>query len=169
MNDTKHLSGDAAIEKVRSLLKHFRSTMMVTIGTNGSVHARPMGIQGDSEKFGGTLWFFTDKNSGKIQEVSSGPTSLVFQSDSASAYLHLVGKATEVEDKSKMKELFTPLLKTWFPQGLDDPRLTLIRFDADHGDFWDSPGGLLQVLAAFTKAMVTGTPGQGGELGDLRL
>ena len=54
-------------------------------------------------------------------------------------------------------------------QGLDDPRMTMIRFDADHGDYWDSPGGMLQVLAAFTKAIVTGTRGQGGEMGEVKL
>lgn len=68
-----------------------------------------------------------------------------------------------------MKDLFTPLLKTWFPKGLDDPRMTLIRFEADHGDFWDSPGGMLQVLGAFTKAVLTGQRGQGGEMGEVRL
>jgi len=46
--------------------------------------------------------------------------------------------------------------------------MTLIRFDADRGDFRDSPGGPLQVLADFTRAVVTGTPGQGAEMGEVK-
>lgn len=58
--ESQHLSGDAALTKVRELLKHFRSTMMVTT-VNGIPHSRPMGMQGDAEKFEGELWFFSDK------------------------------------------------------------------------------------------------------------
>jgi general stress protein 26 len=166
--DTEHLTGEKGLEKVRQLLKHFRSTMMIT--GNGSIHSRPMGLQGDPAKFDGVLWFFTDRTSPKALEISKDPaTSLVFQSDSDSAYMHLFGEAALTDDRAKMEELYTPLIKTWFPKGLDDPRLTLIRFRADHGNFWDSPGGMLQVLAAFTKSVVTGTPGKGGESGDVKL
>ncbi|HUQ91780.1 MAG TPA: pyridoxamine 5'-phosphate oxidase family protein, partial [Bryobacteraceae bacterium] len=148
--ETLHLSGDDARTKVRQLLKHFRSAMMIT-GSNGSLHSRPMGLQGDSDEFDGVLWFFTDRDCRKVVEIIKNPSvSLLFQSDSDSAYMHLFGTAAVVDDRAKMKELYTPLLRTWFPKGLDDPRMTLIRFEADRGDFWDSPGGMLQVLAAFT-------------------
>ena len=167
--ESQRLSGDEALTKVRGLLKHFRSTMMVTT-VNGKLHARPMGMQGDAAEFDGVLWFFTDRESGKVEEIESEQSvSLIFQSDSDSAYMHLFGKASVINDLAKKKELYTPLLRTWFPEGLNDPRMTMIRFDADHGDYWDSPGGMLQVLAAFTKAIVTGTRGQGGEMGEVKL
>jgi len=129
-----------------------------------------MGVQGDTAEFIGTLWFFPDRDSRKVRELELDPNmSLIFQNDGESAYMHLFGQARVVEDKKKMKDLYNPLLKTWFPQGLDDPRMTLIRFEADHGDFWDSPGGTLQVLGAFTKAVLTGQRGQGGEMGEVEL
>ena len=167
--ETQHLSGDEALLKVRHLLKSFRNVMMITTA-DGFPHSRPMGIQGKVEDFAGVLWFFTDRTSRKVEEIKTSPAlSLVFQNDADSAFMHLLGRATVVDDRAKMKELYTPLLKTWFPKGAEDPRMTLIRFDADHGDFWDSPGGMLQVLAAFTKAVVTGTPGQGAEMGEVKL
>jgi general stress protein 26 len=167
--DTQHLSGDEALEKVRQLLKHFRNAMMIT-SADGRPHSRPMGLQGKADEFEGQLWFFTDRTSRTVEEIETeSAVSLTFQNDGASAYMHLFGRAMIVDDRSKMKERFTPLLKTWFPKGLEDPRLTLIRFDTDHGNFWDSSGGMLQVLGAFTKAIVTGTRGQGGEMGDVKL
>lgn len=168
--ETLHLQGEEALEKVRSLLKEFRSTMMITHTPGGGIHSRPMGLQGEAKNFYGTLWFFTDRNCRKMEEIRANPAvSLVFQSDGDSAYMHLYGRAQQVDDLNKMKELYTPLIKTWFPEGLEDPRLTLIRFDAERGNFWDSPGGMLQVLGAFTKAMVTGQRAQGGEMGEVRL
>jgi general stress protein 26 len=165
------LTGDSAIEKVRALLPAFRSAMLITHPIEGTdPHARPMGLVGDPTTFGGALWFFSDDRSRKVEEIARRPrASLVLQSDDASRYLHFVGHAAVVEDRVRMRELYTPLLRTWFPDGLDDPHLTLIRFDAERAEFWDSPGGMLQVLAAFTKAVVTGRPGQGGEIGTLEL
>lgn len=170
LTDDNVFNGDDAVKKVRSLLDGFRCTMMVTVAPNGDVHARPMGLQADAPDFEGTLWFFTSERSRKAHEVSEGAkVSLVFQNDDQSRYLQLNGEATVVRDQAKMRELYSPLLKTWFPDGLDDPDLTLIRFDAHEGCFWDSPGGFTQVLGAFVKSVVTGRPGTGGGVGRVDL
>jgi general stress protein 26 len=58
---------------------------------------------------------------------------------------------------------------TWFPEGLDDPHLILMRIDVTSGAFWESPGGMLQVLTAFTKSVVTGTPGRSSRAGTMDL
>ena len=59
-----------------------------------------------------------------------------------------------------MRDLYTSSLRTWFPEGLDDPHLTLIRFDAEAGVYWESPGGVLQLAFAYATAIVTRKPGQ---------
>lgn len=165
----EHFSGTEAVEKVRALLKHFRCTMMVT-RKGADLHSRPMTLLGDAEDFDDTLWFFTDNRSGKLDEIAGGqPVWLLFQSDDKSAYLELAGRASEIEDRKRMAEFYTPLMKTWFPDGLEDPHLGMLRFDAESGRFWESPGGMLQVLAAFTKSALTGTPGKAGNTGSLSL
>lgn len=168
-NERKQLEGDEALGEVRSLLGKFRSAMLTTIGSEGCF-TRPMGVQGKPENFYGTLWFFTDRRSGKVKQIQRGDrTVLVFQNDAEDTFLQLNGTASIVHDIDRMKELFNPFIKTWFPDGLDDPNLTLIRFEASNGQYWTSTAGMLQVLAAFTKAVVTGRPGQGGEMGDVKL
>jgi general stress protein 26 len=137
--------------------------------TVGDIHVRPLALQGDLSTFGGVLWFFVDERSRKVQESAAGaPVSLICQSDEQSSYLHLTGRATVVHDLPKMRELYSPILKTWFPEGLDDPHLALIKFEANGGAYWDSPGGMLQVAAAFATSVVTGTPSKGGEAGEFR-
>src|SRR5262245_15999088 len=165
----QHLAGDSAIVKARQLLPSFRTAMLVTRGSeSGELHMRPRALQGDLSTFGGTLWFFTDDRSEKIREIEKEPrVSLVFQSDPDSRYLQLSGSASTVTDRAKMRELYTTSLRTWFPAGLEDPNLMLIRIDVTSGTFWETPGGIVQVLAAFTKSVVTGTPGKSGRAGTM--
>lgn len=168
-NQRKQLDGDEALNEVRSLLPKFRCAMLTTIGEDGCF-TRPMGVQGKPEEFHGTFWFFTDRRSAKARQIERGDrTLLVFQNDAEDTYLQLNGSASIVRDTDRMKELFNPFIKTWFPDGLDDPNLTLIRFEALNGQYWTSAAGMLQVLAAFTKAVITGRPGMGGEMGDVTL
>jgi general stress protein 26 len=166
-----HLDGEKALLKTRSLLSGFRTAMLVTKPEDtAELHMRPMALLGDLSVFGGSLWFFTDDRSRKVQEIQRNPSvSLAFQHDDNSQYLQLSGTATTQTDRVKMRELFTPLVKTWFPDGLDDPHLTLLRVDVTGGVYWDSPGGVLRVLAAFTKAVVTGTPSKAGTVGTMDL
>ena len=55
--------------------------------------------------------------------------------------LHLTGTATVSVDKAKIKELWEPVLKTWFTGGLDDPRIRVIRVSVDGGYYWDNKHG----------------------------
>jgi general stress protein 26 len=165
------LTGDDAVARVRDLLPSFRSAMLVTHAMDGAdPHARPMGLVGDAAAFDGSLWFFSDERSRKIAEIARQPrASLVLQSDRDHAYLHALGWASVVDDRARMRELYTPILRTWFPEGLEDPHLTLIRFDVERAEYWDSPGATLQVFGAFTRAFVIGQPARGGEQGTLEL
>lgn len=167
-NGNLHLSGEAALTKVRVLLKRFRSAMMITSGGD-TIHSRPMALHCDPNKFDGVLWFFTDRYSRTAHEVNANSAvSLLFQNDGDSTYMHLYGHALIWNDQPKMRELFTPVLRPWFPDGVDDPRMTLIRFEAANGSFWDCPSGLLRVFAAFTKSLVSGAA-IGSEKGEVEL
>jgi general stress protein 26 len=166
----EQLSGNEAVQRVQGLLEHFRSAMMMTTSASGELHVRPMALRGKASDFDGVMWFLADDRSRAVEEIGAGaPLQLVFQSDDDSAYLHLAGTGKVLWDRGKIEELFSPLFKTWFPEGPTDPHVALIRFDVDRGSFWESPGGFLRVLAAFTKSVVTGREGKGAEIGDVTL
>ena len=40
-----------------------------------------------------------------------------------------------------IKELWEPILKTWFTEGIDDPRITAIRVTPTDGYYWDTKHG----------------------------
>jgi general stress protein 26 len=164
------VTGADALDKLRQLLANFPIATMVTVEPNGAITARPIGVVGDHAAFEGQLWFITDKRSRKVRAINAGAvTFLIFEDHDKGAYLHLTGQAHVVEDRARLEELYTPVQRTWFPEGLDDPHMTLVRFDATQGEYWDQHNGMLRLLAAFTKAVVTGSPGSSGNTGTARL
>ena len=167
IDEKEVLTGPDARTKIGELLKGFPIAFMVTI-SNGEVTARPIGVVGGigDGAFEGTLWFITDRRSHKVAAIESGAlTTLLFQNDKEGNYLQLTGRATVVEDRVKLQEMYTNLQRTWFPKGLDDPDITLLRFDADGGCFWDSHDSYLRLAVAFAKSIITGEPGKSGNAG----
>lgn len=163
------LTGDEALEKIRALLKQFPIAFMVTV-IDEALTARPIGVVGDHAAFDGTLWFITDKRSRKVAAIEGGAmTTLLFQNDKEGAYLHLSGRASVVDDRKKLEELYTTLQRTWFPKGLDDPDIILVRFDAEEASYWDSHDSYVRLAVAFAKSIVTGSPGKSGNAGIARL
>jgi general stress protein 26 len=169
IDEKERLDGDAALAKLRELLKDFPIAFMVTVD-NGALTARPIGVVGDHAAFDGSLWFITDKRSHKVDAIEHGAvTALLFQNDKNGAYLHLSGRAFVVEDRARLEQLYTTLQRTWFPKGLDDPDITLVRFDANEGNYWDSHDSMARLALAFAKSIVTGQPGKSGNAGVARL
>jgi general stress protein 26 len=159
------LTGEDALTKIRELLKQFPIAFMVTAQDN-TIVARPIGVVGDHAEFDGSLWFITDRRSRKVQAIQGGATTaLLFQNDREGAYLHLTGRAVVVEDAERLKKLYTPVQRTWFPDGLDDPHMTLLRFDASRGNYWDGHASVLRLAFALAKSVMTGTPGASGNAG----
>jgi len=159
------LTGEDALTKIRELLKQFPVAFMVTV-RGPEVAARPIGIVGDHGAFDGSLWFITDRRSRKVQAIQSGATTaLLFQNDREGAYLHLTGQASVVENPEKLREFYTPVQRAWFPDGVDDPHITLLRFDATTASYWDGHASILRLAAAFAKSVLTGAPGTSGHAG----
>ncbi|HWI19852.1 MAG TPA: pyridoxamine 5'-phosphate oxidase family protein [Vicinamibacterales bacterium] len=165
IDEKENLKGEEALNKIRELLKELPIAFMVTI-EGPEIVARPIGVVGDHGAFDGTLWFITDRRSRKVRAIERGAiTELLFQNDKAGTYLHLSGHARVVEDPPKLRELYTPLQRTWFPDGPDDPNMLLVRFDATAANYWDGHASQLRLAAAFAKSLVTGTPGASGHAG----
>jgi general stress protein 26 len=73
------------------------------------------------------------------------------------------GTATEGFDRARAEQLWNPLLKAWFPDGLDTSGLTLIKVHASSAEYWDSPNSTVVNLLDYARAAVTGRPPAAGE------
>lgn len=143
------------IKKIGSLISGIRIAMMTTVGETGHLHSRPMAVQ--DMDFDGEFWFFTSHNSGKVDSIELDQhVNLAFVKESDNKYVSIAGRAQVVNDRTKIKELWTPLMKTWFPKGVDDPDLCLIRVSAESAEYWDSPSSTIVHVYGLAKAIVTG-------------
>ncbi len=61
------------------------------------------------------------------------------------------------------EEDIRPVYKAWFPKGLEDPDLTLMKVTAEKAEYWDSPNGTVVHLLGLVKALATGHRAEIGE------
>ena len=155
-------SRNKSIRKLASLIKDIRFAMLTTVCPDGTLRSRPMATPQD--EFDGTLWFFTPADSAKVHEIEDDQhVNVSFADPDHNNYVSVSGRASLVRDKARMKELWNPFYKAWFPKGLDDPKIALLRIVVEQAEYWDSPDSKLVQLAGFIKASVTGKPAKGGE------
>ncbi len=148
-------------------IKDVRIAMMTTDEGDGVLRSRPMYTQ--QPEFDGDIWFFTRDDSAKTDEVAKDKqVNLSYASEKKDLYVSVSGTAQVVHDRAKAEELWSPPLKAWFPDGLDDPHLALLRVRATQAEYWDAPNGVAQLLE-ITRAIVQGETAQPGENKKLEL
>lgn len=157
------------VKKLIEMVKGARICMLLTNEQNAeNLSGRPMGINKIDDD--GTMWFFTKASSEKVYEIQkSKNVSIAITNESSNNYLMIHGTATLVSDKSKMKELWGSIMKAWFPLGLDDPDMTLIKVIPSEVNYWDSSSSKMVVLFNMLKAIVTGKEYAEGEHGIINL
>jgi general stress protein 26 len=139
-HNLENLSGAKAIKKMADLIKEAQTCFFCTNLKSGEVDARPMSVLQVDEQ--GNLWFMSASDSHKNAELQTDSSvRLFFQGSPHSEFLHLEGTATVSRDKAKIHELWKFVLKTWFTEGEDDPRITVIKVAPSHGYYWDTKHG----------------------------
>jgi general stress protein 26 len=124
------------IEHLAELIKGIRIAMMTTVCKDGSLCSRPMAAQ--EPPFDGGLWFFKKADSAKVGEVEEeGQVSLTYENSLESVYVSLSGRATLVQDRQQIEKLWRDDLMMWFPKGVRDPEIALLRVDVDKWTYWD--------------------------------
>lgn len=137
----QNLNGAPAIKKIQDLVEKADTCFFCTaVPTGESSGARPMSVQQvDAD---GNLWFLSADDSHKNLELVEDPTvKLFFQGSAHSDFMELNGVANVSRDKSKIRELWNPVIKTWFTEGEDDPRITVIKVTPIDGYYWDTKHG----------------------------
>lgn len=151
------------VEKIRDLIKEIDFCMLTTVDEAGKLHSRPMSTNGQVE-FDGDLWFFTSDKSHKVDEVEARPqVNVAFADPAHQNYVSLAGRAELVKDRAKIKALWQPHLKAWFPDGPDQSDVALLKVHVDHAEYWDSPSSTVAHVVGLAKSLLTGQPKDVGE------
>jgi len=118
----------------------------------------------------GSLWFFTNEYSGKVEEISDKNEVLVcYASTSENSYVTINGIASLNDERSKIEELWNPSMKAWFPKGLDDKKILLIKVDPYEAEYWEGSASKIVVAFNIAKSLATGKRYDQGEHGKINL
>lgn len=150
----KHLQDEEALKKFRKLVEDIRVCMFITNNQEND-HTRPMStIEVDED---GKLWFFTDVRSIKVEEVNNEHTvHLVYAHPGKESYLDVWGSANVNTDRQLIKDKWSPIVKAWFPDGVDDPNLALLQVMPRNVYYWDAETGKMVAFLKIAASAITG-------------
>lgn len=150
MDHSKHHKNDA--ELLQEKIKNIRVAMLTTLELDGSLHSRPMIAQ--EAEFDGNLWFFTHASASKVNDVQHHQqVNLNYARPDGTVFVSVSGTAQLLRDRKKVKALWQPICKTWFPDGEDDPNLALLKVHVERAEYWEWPSGKSGLLYSVFRGL----------------
>lgn len=142
-------------DRLNDLLAGFETAMLVTRTPEGELRSRPLAVA--QIEADGTLWFLTQRDSAKVDEImEERQVNVAMQSNLK--FVSISGIATAVENRRKVNEIWNEAWRHWFPDGKEDPFLLLLRVDGRTGEYWDNSGSSgIKYLIEAGKAYLAGT------------
>ena len=133
-----------------------------------SSHMQPM--TAFSEPDLGSIWFFVRRDNDLVRSlVQGGKAMFNLVSRDRDFWAHLSGTVTEQHDGARIDKYWSPVVAAWFPEGKDDPELTLLRFDADDAEVWRSNKGPIRFALEVARGNLTESEPNLGEHARLNL
>jgi len=111
--------------------------MMLGIEGERDGATQPMTAQfDDGDRAAGRLWFFTANDHDLTRALGqSGRAIAAYSSKGHGLFASLRGTLAVDNDRATINRLWNPVVANWY-EGKDDPKLVLLRFEADDAKIW---------------------------------
>jgi len=117
--------------------KALKSDMTLMLGLDGveDGHARPMTAQVEGDR--GPIWFFTSKDTDLVQKLGKSDRAIAtFTSKGHDLFATVHGRLSLDNDRAVIDRLWNHFVAAWYEHGKDDPKLALVRLDAERAEIW---------------------------------
>ena len=159
------------IQDLYALIEGIEIAMFTTRRSDGALVSRPMATQ-DREP-GTDLWFVTDIESDKIDDLIADPNvNVSYYNVKSWEWVSVSGVVTVSQDREMIRRLYKPDWKAWFGDegasrdgGPNDPRFALLLVDARSVVYGKRNKPKPLALFEVVKGMVTG---QAPDVADVR-
>lgn len=132
--------------------KALGSDMTMMLGLDGveDGHARPMTAQVENDR--SPIWFFTSRDNALVQALGNGSAGgasgrnraiATFTSKGHDVFAALHGCLSVDTDRANVDRLWNRFVAAWFEGGKEDPKLALLRLDADKAEIWENGSSLV--------------------------
>ena len=116
--------------------KALKSDRTLMLGLDGveDGHARPMTAQFENDR--SPLWFFTSTDSNLVANLGKGHRAIAaFVGKGHDLWASIRGNLVLDNDRAVIERLWNPFVAAWY-EGKDDPKITLLRLDAETAEIW---------------------------------
>lgn len=149
--------------ELRSLAERIedsRTVMLTMCDEQGQLTSQPMTvIEMDGA---GCLWMLVSKSGQTARMAPEGrgldTVNLAFSDESRSTFTSITARATLSEDRQRKQDLWSVMARPWFPQGVDDPDLAVLRLEPVKAEIWDGPDSTVLRMIAMAASVVVGKP-----------
>jgi general stress protein 26 len=107
------------------------------------------------ERADNRLWFFTYKDTELAEAAAGGVQAAFLFQDGRHLYASIAGELRTDYDRERMNRFWNAAVAAWYPEGKDDPRLTLLRLDARDAEVWIQTAGPARFAFEIAKANAT--------------
>jgi general stress protein 26 len=168
-NRESGVSTEKKLDDLYKLIDGMDVCLFTTRRADGRLVTRPMQVQ---ERTSGTdLWFVTDLEANKLDELANDPhVNLGFYNNRSREWVSVSGKAIISRDRDLVHAMYKPDWKAWFPEegegrdgGPDDPRISLVLVEALSVIYFRKTRPQPVVLFEIAKGMMTGSTPKLGE------
>lgn len=142
------------LTRLAELVEPIDVAMLTTRERDDELVSRPMTPLEMDET--GAFWFFTTRDCGVFD--GRGPVNLAFVDPSKSVYVAIGGEAELVEDRARMRELWTAMARPWFPGGPESPDLALLCVRPNRADTWEGPHSKVLRILAMAASVAAARP-----------
>ena len=128
-------------QKFWKALKSDRTLMLGVDGVEDG-HARPRTAQCEGES--GPIWFFTSTDNVLVQKLTQGHRAIAaFAAKDHDLFASIRDSLHRDDDRAVIERLWNPFVAAWYEDGKDDPKLALLRLDAEDAEVWLNESSLL--------------------------
>jgi len=153
----------SSAEAATEFWQHVKNGTTVMLGVN-AVDQLTQPMTAFTESDDGVIWFFTRNDTDIAHDAATDADGrLIFASKDQEVFADVTGTLQVRHDRARIEKYWNPMVAAWYPEGKDDPHLTLLCFTPHQGQVWVSKQGLIRLVFEVTKANITKTmPDVGG-------
>jgi len=158
------------IDELYDLIRGIETAMFTTRRPTGQLVSRPMATQDRID--GADLWFVTDSDTHKLDELATDPhVNLAYFNSRSKEWVSVSGVAHVSKNRNRIRQLYKEDWKAYFGDeggerdgGPNDPRIALIMVEAETATYMKVNKPKPVVLFEVLKGMVTGSRADLGEV-----
>lgn len=125
------------------------------LGLMGQAHQHFQPMTAFVDRADNSLWFFAYNDSDLAEMVGGGASEAMFVFQEDDLYACVGGQLMLEPDRARMDRYWNPVVAAWYPEGKDDPRLTLMRLDCEDAQVWMVEAGPVRFGWEIAKANVS--------------